>query len=116
MAKPKNPTKGAPTPINEEVAAPQPPVFRPTDEQRAAAMAKQQRRMAEHAVLQQRFAEVEVAKCIAEAERDQLIQANQQLQQQLITVRGELDDLKNPTKPEPADKTPDETKGDGKEG
>ncbi len=112
-SKTKNPEKGAPTPINQEAASDAPQVFQPTDEQRAAAMAKQQRRMAEHAVLQQRFAEVEVAKCIAEAERDQLIQQNQQLQQQLITVRSELAEVKNPTTPEPADKTPDETEGDG---
>ncbi len=108
------PKKGAPTPITEGAAENAPPVFQPTDEQRAAAVAAQQRRMAEHAVLQQRFAEVEVAKVIAEAERDELIRTNQQLNQQLISTRSELDDLKHPTKPEPADKTPDE--GDGQEG
>jgi hypothetical protein len=91
-----------------------PPVVQPTDEQRAAAMAKQQRRMAEHAVLQQRFAEVDVARCIAEAERDQLIQVNQQLQHQITVMQSELDDLNNPTKPVAEDTQPDE--GDGKEG
>lgn len=112
MAKAKNPTKGAPTPINQEAAGDDvPAVFQPTDEQRAAAMAKQQRKMAEHAILQQRFAEVEVAKVIAEAERDELIQVNQQLSQQLNLVRTELASLKNPTTPEPAD-----TEGDGQEG
>ncbi len=116
MAKSKNPKKGeeTPTPINEGAADNMPPVFQPTAEQRAAALAAQQRRLAEHAILQQRFAEVEVAKCIAEAEREQLIQTNQQLAQQLQTVRSELDDLKHPTKPEPTDTTPDE--GDGQEG
>lgn len=117
MGKPKNPAKGAPpTPINEGVAENAPPVLQPTDEQRAAAMVKQQRRLTEHAILQQRFAQVEVAKCIAEAERDQLIQTNQQLNQQLIAARSELDGLKNPTKPvagDTLDTQPDE--GDGQE-
>ncbi len=112
MAKSKNPAKGAgePTPINE--AAQTPPVFQPTAEQRAAALAAQQRRLAEHAVLQQRFAEVEVEKCIAVAEREELIRVNQQLQGQLQAALTELDDFKHPTKPEPADKTPDEGNGD----
>lgn len=112
MAKTKNP--GKPTPISEDADENAPPVIQPTDEQRAAAMAKQQRRMAEHAVLQQRFAEVEVARCIAEAEREQLIQANQQLNQQLVAARSELADLKNPTQPEPLDSAP--SAGDGQEG
>lgn len=110
MATKKEPPDTTPTPIK----AGMPPEL--SEEQRAAIMAKQQRRATEHAVLQQRFAEVEVERAIAVAERDQLVQQLQQLQRQNVTLQEEIEVLKNPTKPEPVDKTPDETEGDGKEG
>lgn len=60
--------------------------------------AHMQRQRTELAVLKQRFAETDVAKTIAEAERDQLIQQMRRLQQENTTLREELEALKNPKK------------------
>ena len=79
-------TQAVPTPIQREA----------TPEEQAAIQVKQQRARAEVAVLKQRFAEVDVAKTIAEAERDQLIQQNQALHAQIAALGEEIIALKNP--------------------
>lgn len=75
-----------PTPI-QRVASP---------EEQAAIQARAQRARTEVAVLKQRFAETEVAKTIAEAEREQLVQQTQFLQQRITALEKEVNALKNP--------------------
>lgn len=87
-------TKKSAAPADQ--AAPTPLQRVATPEEQAAIVARQQRARAEIAVLKQRFAETDVAKTIAEAERDQLIQQNQNLQQQITALQAEVVALKNP--------------------
>ncbi|MCH7908868.1 MAG: hypothetical protein IIB38_04540 [Candidatus Hydrogenedentes bacterium] len=69
------------------------PVQRPANPDEQAQLQKQiaqQRGRAEVAVLKQRFAETDVAMTIAVAERDQLVQQNQILQQENVRLTEEL--------------------------
>ncbi len=68
----------------------------PTPEEQAQIQARQQRARAEVAILKQRFAETDVAKVIAESERDQLIQQTQFLQKRIAALEKEIVALKNP--------------------
>ena len=87
-----NATAKVPTPITDGG-----PVQRAaTPEEQAQIQAQAQRARAEVAILKQRFAETDVAKVIAEAERDQLIQQQQILQQRIKTLKEEIVALKNP--------------------
>ena len=62
----------------------------PTPEEQAQMQIKAQRARTEVAVLKQRFAEVDVAKTIAESERDQLVQRLQMAQQIIERLTKEL--------------------------
>ena len=62
----------------------------PTAEEQAQIQARQQRARAEVAILKQRFAETDVAKVIAESERDQLIQQTQFLQKRIAALEKEV--------------------------
>jgi hypothetical protein len=101
MAKSEKKTKKdtAPTPITPDVEG---KVAAPTQEQIAAA----QRLRAEHAVLKVEFADVSVAKAIAERERDQVIQRLQMAQQVIEKLTVELEAAKAPSADEK--KTKDE--------
>ncbi len=68
----------------------------PTPEEQAQIQARQQRARAEVAILKQRFAETDVAKVIAESERDQLIQQTQFFQKRIAALEEEIVALKNP--------------------
>lgn len=83
-----NPEVAAPTPIQPPVALPVQREASP--EEQAQIQAQVQRQRASVAILKQRFAEVEVDKTIAEAERDQLIQQNQILQQKITALEAEV--------------------------
>ena len=71
-----------PTPIQRPAS--------PDEQAQLQAQIAQQRGRAEVAVLKQRFAETDVAMTIAQAERDQLIQQNQLLQQENARLTEEL--------------------------
>lgn len=103
MAKAKAKTQEKPTLLQ--------PTPRPiTAEEQAVAQVRQQRARAEVAVLKQRFAETDVAKTIAEAERDQLIQQSQLLQQRITALETEIETLKNPKDKEAKPDTEPESK------
>lgn len=84
-------------PTQEQATAPT-PLQRPATLEAATIQARQQRARAEVAVLKQRFAETDVRMTIAEAERDQLIQQQQFLQQRITTLEEENAALKKTTK------------------
>lgn len=87
MAQKPKQTKGVEAPSVPQVL----PVQRQaTPEEQARIQAQQQRARAEVAVLKQRFAETDVAKTIAEAERDQLFQQLQSAQRTIEQLTASL--------------------------
>lgn len=93
----------APTPITPDT---QEKVAAPTQEQIASA----QRLRTEHAILKVEFADVSVARAIAERERDQVIQRLQMSQQVIEKLTAELAETKSASAPEVLeDTTPEES-------
>ena len=88
--KQKNQSTEKPNAASSAPVAPT-PIQRPASpEEQVQVQLAQQRGRAEVAVLKQRFAETDVAMTIAQAERDQLLQQNQILQQENARLTKEL--------------------------
>ncbi len=117
MTKPTDQTKSSVEETPDASAEQTPPQIlavpgqpRMTPEAQAQMLAQQQRGRAGIAVLKQLYAETQVDKTIAEAERDQLIQENQflrqentQLKDELAALTGNEDEKKDNPSTEPDD-------------
>lgn len=106
--------KGAEAVAAAKAQQPGPVQREATPEEQAQIQAQAQRARAEVAVLKQLFAETNVAKTIAEAERDQLIQQQQILQNRNMALIEEIAALKNPKDEDNPSTEPDDgqTTGD----
>ena len=92
------PAPAKPTPMQSPAPAPAEPtpIQRPaTPEEQVQVQLAQQRARAEVAVLKQRFAETDVAMTIAQAEREQVLQQNQLLQQENDQLKTQIAALTN---------------------
>ena len=92
------PAPAEPTPMQNPAPAPAEPIpiQRPaTPEEQVQVQLAQQRARAEVAVLKQRFAETDVAMTIAQAEREQVLQQNQLLQQENEQLKTQIAALTN---------------------